>query len=172
MPGIFRGVSGTFWPPRHMPGIFSPHLQNVLSPEPDQTMGTHHVRQNQAYARDMPESGPKWVQSGQMGIYEAYAGHIFTAPPKCAKSRAGQGLWDPSPGIFGAFLLQFSCYRHMPGIFVTCVGKMGVSGICQAYFNRTSQNVLSPESGPILGPSSGIFGAYAWLFCNHATRQT
>ena len=75
-----------------------------------------------------PTLGVPWKGPGrQVRSFQAYARHIFTAPPKFAKSRAG-----PKPGE--AHLLPQ--IRHMPGICLKMgqIGsKVGQIGICRAF---------------------------------------
>ena len=90
------------WLNRHMPGIFVA------------------ICMSQAYARHF---GGIFGQCSCLRHNQAYAGHIFTAPPKCAKSL----------GTFGPLWVILAIFRHMPGIFAILHHAVCVPGEFWAY---------------------------------------
>jgi len=123
MPKGSRGcVSGPLLPSWHMPGIFSPDLQNLLSPKPDLNLGN---LTSSTKNRHMPgicqKRGRTGSKVGEKGIYVAYLLAI---------------------GIYVAYLLAicvFVAYLRGSGIFVayaktqtTQTAKVATFGIFSA----------------------------------------
>ena len=94
--------------PTHMPGIFSPDLLNLLSPEPELNLGK---LTSSTKNRHMPgicqKRGLTGSKAGQMGIYVAYllAIGIFVAY-----------LWGS--GIYVAYAKKAGANRVRRGFYV------------------------------------------------------